>query len=459
MDLRRAFAGLLVSVVLVGCASGGPRGPLRSATGIVYDPGTPPVETRFSQTATLYLSMDEEERALEQAEQGTSSDPANPVHYYLAGVANARLGNYRESDRMFSAAQRIYPAYELDIEPERKAAWAKAFNMGLEAYSAGDTDTAIEEWERAAIIYDLQPAAHRNLASLLADQSRYEEAIRAYEDALRGLEKRPATGVLGEDELRQRAEILVDTEERLAQLFLVAKRYADAEPLLVRQLRRDSASVRVRSDLAAVFEELGRDDEAAQLYASLLAEERLEASELFNLGVALFRSSRYDEAAEAFELLTERQPNSRDAWFNYANALFAAQAWVSLVEVGNRLVELDPLNEDAHLITARARLESGDREGALRGLERADSAPVHVQGLRLRSMGQETVVQGRVVGNAEEPGTRVGLLFTFYDETRILGSESLSVLAPTHDEGVDFEVSIMDRAVAYRYELVSGASR
>ena len=454
--LRRAPLGMLVGLVLAGCASAvaGPRGPLRSASGVVYAPGTPPVETRFSQTATLYLSMDEEEGALEQAQQGVANDPSNPVHYYLAGVAHARLGDYVESDRMFSEAQRIYPAYELEVEPEREAAWALAFNAGLEAYRQGDEAVAIEEWRRAAVIYDLQPAAHRNLASLLAEQRRYDEAIRTYQEALEGLEKTPATRVLAEDELLRRVEIQVETEERLAQLLLVARRFAEAEPLLKRQLARDSSSVRVRSDLATTLEELDRDEEAAEVYASLLSEETLETTELFNLGVALFRSSRYDEASEAFKLLTERQPDSRDAWFNYANALFAAEAWATLVVVGNRLVELDALNENAQLITARAHLETGDREGALLGLERADSSPVHLTGLRLRSMGSETLVQGRVVGNAEEPGTPVRLRFTFYDENGPLGTNSLSVLAPTTDEGVDFEVFITGRAVAYRYELV-----
>jgi hypothetical protein len=98
-----------------------------SPTGFVYELGTPPSETRFSQTATLLLRLPAStQRGLEQALAGIASDSTNPIHFFLAGAAYARLGQYFEADRMFSVAQRIYPAYELQIEPEREAAWADA---------------------------------------------------------------------------------------------------------------------------------------------------------------------------------------------------------------------------------------------------------------------------------------------------------------------------------------------
>ena len=439
-----------------GCATGvrGPPEPLVSPTGIVYEVGPTPVDTRFSQTAALYLSQERTSRALELAKEGVASDPGNPIHYFLAGQAHARLGEYEEADEMFAEAQRIYPAYELDAEPEREAAWAEVFNAGGEAYAAGDLERTIEAWGQAVVIYDLRPEAHRNLASLLTREGRYEEAIRAYQGGLAGLEKLPATRVLEAEELERREEQKIGMEESLAPLLLITERFAEAEVLLRRQLERDPADTRVQGDLATALMSQGRAEESAAIYAALLSEAELEASELFNLGIALFRSSDFTAAGEAFERLTRLQPLSRDAWFNYANSLFAAAEWESLTQVGDRLIELDPLGENAGLITARAHLESGDREAALRTLERTESALVYLEGLLMRPSDAETSVQGRVIGNVAEAGTPVRLRFTFYGDDGELGAEAVTVSAPPSEESATFEVSFGSRATAYRYELV-----
>ena len=454
--IGRTLRLFTTSIALGGCTAAvrGPPEPVVSPTGVVYEFGTRPRNTRFSQTAALYLSQGRTSRALELAKEGVASDPGNPIHYFLAGQAHARLGEYEEADEMFAEAQRIYPAYEVDIEPNREAAWAEVFNVGGEAYAAGDLERTIEAWGQAVVIYDLRPEAHRNLASLLTQDGRYEEAIRAYQGGLAGIEMVPATRVLEAEEIERREEQKIRMEESLTPLLLFTERFAEAEVLLRRQLERDPTNTRVQGDLAAALRSQGRTEEAAAIYTALLSEAELEASELFNLGIALFRSSDFQAAGEAFERLTRLQPMSRDAWFNYANSLFAAQAWESLARVGDRLVELDPLGENAGLITARAHLESGDERAALRALERTESALVYMEGLLMSASGAETTVHGRVIGNAAEAGTPVRLRFTFYGDDGELGAEAVTVPAPPSEESATFEISFGSRATAYRYELI-----
>lgn len=448
-----------ISLLLAGCgvAPRGPTGPVVSPTGIVYEPGVPPEDTRYSQTATLYLRQGRHERALDLALEGIDADPGNPVHYFLAGSALARMEEYRRADSMFVEAERIYPAYELQVEPERESAWAVAFNAGVEAYNQGEMEVAEEEWRNAAVIFSIRPEAHRNLATLLAGEGEYGEAIRVYRDALAGLDSLPATRVLDDEEAARRAEIRKQMERDLAQLLLYEERFADAEPLYRRLVEQDSADVRLRSELARVLDGLGRTEEATKIYGSLLTEEGLESTQLFNLGVALFRSSDFEQAGEAFQRLTTLHPESRDAWFNYANALFAGRDWRTLASVGDRLLELDPLGENAALIVARAHLELGDEEAALRRVEASDSVPIHVEQLQLTPVGTETVVRGQALGNAAEPGTPVRLRFVFYDDGGRLGSRSVTVEAPEADESVTFEARFESRAGWYRYELVERA--
>ena len=454
---HRHFTKALVCAALVlgGCASVRvPNGPVISPTGFVYEIGTPPSGTRFSQTGALYLSQGLDARALELSLLGIESDPGNPIHYMLAGMAHVRLEHYSESDAMFTEAQRIFPAYELDIEPEREAAWIDLFNEGIAAYAEGDVEGTIEAWERAGMMWDLRPDASLNLATLFDGEGRWDDAIRAHQRVIAGLERSPVTRVLTLEEIQEREDLRIRSEKSLTQLLLFTERFAEAEPLLRRHLEFDPTSVEVRGDLAAALHGMGQDTEAAAIYTGLLSETGLGARDLFSLGIALYRANDFMAAADAFEQLTQIQPDSRDAWFNYANSLFAAESWESLALVGDRLTEVDPLGENAGLIAARAYLEIGDEQAAMEGLDRTESAPIHVEGLQLRPSEVETSLQGQVVGNTAEPGTPVHLRFTFYGADGALGTEPLTVSAPPPGVRAQFEVSFAGQATAYRYELV-----
>lgn len=454
--MRTAVAAGLSAAALLAASCGPPPPPepLVSPTGVVFPLGTPPTPTRNSQTAVLYLRQDRTDRALELALEGVAADSTNPVHYYLAGVAYARLGEYALADSMLDVAERLYPAYALDIEPEREAAWGQAFNRGLEAYADGDVERTIEIWTGATQIFDLRPEAHRNLGSLLATEGRYAEAIDVYRDALAGLESMPVARVLTEEELRTRNDVRFEIERSLSELLLLTNRYEEAEPLLRSRLERDPEDVELLAELAAALEGMGREEEARELYGSLLTAEGLELNQIFSLGIGLFRAGQFEEAAEAFRRVTEFQPESRDAWFNYANSLFAAESWDSLAVAGTRLVQLDPLGENGHLMTARALLELGDREGALARLGEAEAAPLYVEGLQLERSGTSVTVYGRVTGNAAVPGTEVALRFWFYgDDGELAGVQDVTVTAPAPDDLVAFEVPFDGTASAYSYEL------
>jgi tetratricopeptide (TPR) repeat protein len=450
-----AFAGVFLTL-LSGCTHtlAEPPGPVRSPHGFLYDLGTPPTQTRFSQTAVLYLQTDREERAAELALEGIAADPGNPIHYFLAGVTGARLGRYVEADTLLRRAQEIYPAYELDIEPERESAWAVAFNAGAQAFDEGDEARAIAHWEDAVRIFDLRPEAHLNLAMVRFTQGDHEGAIAAYTRALEGLRRQPATRIPTEEEERRRTEAQWSTEEGLVQVLLVAQRFEEAEPLLQAQYQRDPTNVQTQSDLAAVLSALDRDAEAEELYRALLGAPDLEATQLFNLGIALFRATEYARAGQAFGRLVELRPDSRDVWFNYTNALFAAGDWEAMLPAAERLLTLDPLNENAGLILARAHLERGDEPAAIAALDRVDSAPVHLAGLLFRPSAAATSIVGRVSRKAAPPGTPVRLRFLFLSGTDLVGEATLEVQTPAEDEVTPFEVTFRGTSNGFRYEVL-----
>ena len=306
---------LATAFALAGCAAGGATaggGPASSPTGKEYPPGIEPSNSQYTQQAVLALAQGDFQRALEQSREGIAADPENAQHFFLAGEAAAGLGDYELADSMWVEAERIYPAYELEIEPAREGAWAEAFNAGVEAYNAGDNDAAIDAWQNASMIYRYRPGAAQNLGIVLMQEARYDEAVEAFRRGLEAAEAEPQTRVLEAEEIAERAEAREFMMENLAQLLLYTDQFAEAEVLLREQLEADPENVEVRANLANALGRLGRDAEAAQIYADLLENPSLTTEQLFNVGVSLFNAGEHVRAAEAFGRVTEVVPNSRD---------------------------------------------------------------------------------------------------------------------------------------------------
>lgn len=462
MRFRRGLVLTLAAGLFAGgCAAGasGGGGPSVSPTGKTYPPGTPPSESSHTTPAKLFIAQGQFEQALQEAQQAVAADSTNPQHYFLLGQAYVGLDNYAAADSAWDIAERIYPAYELDIEPERESAWAEAFNEGVNAYNAGDMETATEVWQRANTIYTLRPEAYQNLAAVYTQAGDYEQAIEAYRNALAAIDTVPATRVLDEAEIADRAESRGTIEENLAELLLFTDQYAEAEELYRQQLEEDPENIALQGKLAAsIAAQEGRAAEAQAIYNELLGRPDLDASTLMDIGVVLFQSEDFPRAAEAFERLTQLRPNSRDAWYNRANALYAAENWEELVPVAERLIELDPLNYDASLILARAYRDSGQNDAALQELQRMDANPIKFQKLETRQGAGRTTVRGEVVGNQASAGSQVQVEFTFYgDDGAVLGTQTASIPAPAKDATAPFEVVFETETPAsgYSYELAN----
>jgi tetratricopeptide (TPR) repeat protein len=449
---------LVAGLGLSGCApaatGAAASGPRVSATGHVYEPGTPPVQTRFAQTATISLVRGDHQEALAQSRDGIAADPSNPIHYYIAGEAAAGLGNVQLADSMWTVAERIFPAYELDIEPARENAWAAAFNEGVGAYNEGDLQAAVRAWQNAHFIYRLRADASQNLALLLTQDGRYDEAMRVYREALEGLEQAPASRELDEEELADRAEARASMQESLVELLLFNEQYAEAEQILRQRLAEDPTSPDAQVGLASALAGMGRAAEATELYGRLLQTPGLTQEQLFNVGVSLFNADQFAQAAEAFGRVAQMQPNHRDALYNQANALYAAESWATLVPVATQLVQVDPLNENAGLILARAQREVGENQRALAALQRISEAPVYLDEMQLLPRAQQTLVRGRVVGNAATTGTAVRIRFTFYGPDGQVGTETVTVTAPAREQSAPLELTFNQAANAYRYDVV-----
>jgi tetratricopeptide (TPR) repeat protein len=464
MRFRRGTLYALIAALAVGgCASatagsgaGGGAGAAgrTSVTGRVYEPGIPPRENAQSRAATIALATGRHDEALATARAGIAADSTNPIFYYIAGEAAAGLNQFELADSMWTIAQRMYPAYELDIEPSRENAWVTEYNRGSEAYNAGNMEAAGEAWASAHMLYKLRPVAVQNLGIVRIQQMRYDDAIAAFREGLANLELVPASRALEPDELAEKEESREIMTDNLVQILLFTERWADAEQLLRQVVAANPDDVEAQANLAAAVSGQGRTEEATQMYSRLLTTPNLGPGQLFNIGVSLFNGDQPREAAQAFARVTDLIPNHRDAWFNQANALYDAAAWNDLVPVAARLTQIDPLSETATLIHARAYRELGQNDQALEVLTRVETMPIYVEDLQISAAGDATVVQGRAEGNNAAAGTPVRLRFTFYgDNGQEVGTQTVTVPAPAREQSANFEVRLDEPAAAYRYEI------
>ena len=454
---RGTIFALSAGLVLGGCAAGavGGGGPTTSPTGRQYEPGTPPRQTRFSQAATLAIAQANFEGAMASAQEGIAADSANPIHFYLAGDAAVGLGDFVLADSLWRIAERIYPAYELEIEPSREGAWAAAFNEGVDAYNTGNAEGAIEAWRNADLIYRFRPEAAQNLAIVLSQEGQFDEAVSVYQRGLEAIDLVPATRVMEEEELAEREETRAAMEGELAKLYVYTDRYADAERLLRGVVARDPGNVEAQANLATALMQLDRQDEATQIYSQLLSAPNLELVDMLSIGLALYEAQDWARAGQAFGRVTQRVPEHHDALLNQAYALYNGELWQELLPVGERLLAVDPLNQDAFQMVARAHTQLDQSQQAYAILQRLETLPARADGLILTPGSASTTINGTLVGHAAQEGSPIRLRFTFFDDSgTTLGTQEATVSAPARDQSQQFRVEFTQPASGYKYELL-----
>jgi tetratricopeptide (TPR) repeat protein len=470
MNLTRgAMAAAMGAVLAIGaCAPAATTvasGPVLSPSGEPYAPGIRPRDTRQTGAAQLYLVQAATadparasalyQQALEAVQPGMQTDSTNATYFFIAAQAHAGLGNFEVADSLFDTAQRLYPAYELEIDPAREQAWAMAFNRGIEAYQANDMATAATAWRQANRIYNKRSEGYLNLAVIYTQNEDYDQAAEAYRQALAALGRTPARE-LAPEEVEEREEARAQIMESYAQLLVYTERFAEAERLYREYLQTNPTDLAARSALAMVIARQGNQAEARRIYDELMSAPDLTSTDLFNIGVGLFNAEDYERAAQAFRRVTEMSPNNRDAWFNLLNSLYAGDRHADVVPVGQRMLEIDPLNQAASAILGRAYRETRQNQRALEVLTRMDQLPVYVRDLQFRPGEGRSTLSGTMEGHRARAGAPIRLEFTFFGPQGPLGTQTVTVNAPAAQATAPFEVTYTGTTVpvGYRYRLL-----
>jgi tetratricopeptide (TPR) repeat protein len=399
---------------------------------------------------------------------GIEAEPENPQSFFQAGQAYLGLKDAEGADSMFIKAAELYPRYEVEIEALREGFWVEEYNAAIDPLNAADLEAAVAGFERAHTVYQGRPEAMLNLGSLYSRLDQPEKSVDAYQQAL-DLMTGPKYAEVDSTTQVQWTENVELATYNLAQVLAQAGRNEEAVEAYSAYLEDHPDDITVLTNMAIVLQGAGMTDSASVIYDKLLGREDLGPRDYFVAGIGLFQAAEalqdsvqkvetYARSAVAFGMAAERMPTSRDAAYNLAQTLYLSDQYEALTPAAQRLVEIDAYNKNAYLLLAQARNRAGDPQEAVRVMERREALPFEVVDTELQPSAGGARLAGVVTNYSLEPGTPIAMTIYFIDRDGAeVGSTEVRVNAPPAEQSVQFLADFQSDAliIGYRYEVTS----
>jgi tetratricopeptide (TPR) repeat protein len=412
-------------------------------------------------------------QALTVLMKGAPQDGDNPRLWFLAGQAYAQLDDLAGADSSFDRAQTLHPEYAREIDPVRLELYVKSFNAAVAAVRANRVEEALSNLESADRIYRGRPDALVLMGTLRArsgDLATAEQNLRSALEVARG----PASQGLALDALALWKEQEQSAVQQLAAILADQGKHEEAAQLYRDMVRANPDDTGARVQLAAALGRAGKMDMATKAYQELLERQDLSAAELFDIGVELYRAEQFEPAATAFRRAGQRNPHNRDALYNLGQALYAVSGKheasrkaasgteaerltaslkavsEEMLSAGERLRALDPNNKSALVMIANAQRVLAEAEPAaaqqwktkmLATLQEIEALPFEVADVRTSAEPNQVRISGQLTNLKAAPGSQATLEFIIVDETgATLATERAVITVPRVGESASFSL-------------------
>jgi tetratricopeptide (TPR) repeat protein len=148
------------------------------------------------------------------------------------------------------------------------------------------------------------------------------------------------------------------------------------------------------AELSKAYDKLGQDSEAEQASQKAVdLSQNLPAQEKYRIQATHDRIQKdYPKAIEAYETLAKNAPDDGDVLFDLGSLYEKSSDWDKALKDFTRVLTLDPKRVDALLATGRVNIESGNVQGGLEFLTRAQGMAIELgdqeeRGQILQAMG------------------------------------------------------------------------
>lgn len=408
-------------------------------------------------------------RVLLEAITEKGQDQNGAAWYFLARYYQY-MRDLPGADTAFDRAERLLSACAEDIRENRRRLWVPVLNAGVDRIRATDNEGALAQLREANMIFDAEPPAYFYMGQIFASMQLRDSAVAYYALALE-ISRRPENL-----EKEQYADIRDNSEFNIARLYHIDQQYDSAVVWYARFRQHAPLDPQATTGQAAALEAAGRTAEALALYDSVLVmADSMATLDLFQAGVALFRTQRFARAAEAFERGLARNPHYRDALYNLANTYLSlanaidstkprAERAALEKEFGNkmapitaRLVAMDPASTASRRLQAAAFQLADQQDSTLAALQRLQELTYEVTVSTFERAGSGFDMRGILTNLRSEATTVPALTFEFLNEagevvqTIVLDGQTLEA-----DGGVPFALAPVGEGIAaWRYRAGS----
>jgi len=293
--------------------------------------------------------------ALRLFQSAAEIDPDNPDAHYQIGRVYRRINEEVKAEEAFRKVVTLNPQYQpAYLELGDLYQHQTRFQEALDAYI------------NAAQINPNTPGGRNAQAkipflqgNLLAQSGKMEEALKAYQQALR-ITPDPAPIYFS-----------------IAQVYLAKGDLENAEAALVRTLEVDPKNQGALLKIGILYEQQGKLEEALRAYENARdvqprSRDGIDAAVSAHTvrGKIAIQAENLDQALEEFKQALELQPKNAANHFNLALLHLRRNELAEAAAAFDRVIELDPSETDAYLPLADILEKSGREQEAIETYER-----------------------------------------------------------------------------------------
>jgi tetratricopeptide (TPR) repeat protein len=441
--------------------------------------------------------LKEAERSLVQAVT-TGKQEKNPAAWYYLARYYLVVDDLAGADSAFSKALALAPGCKEDIGLYRRQAWVPVFNGGVQAWQAGNLDSAIASFRRANLVYQGEPMGFVYLANLFigreepdstarkTDAAKYHHDSVVYATRMDSAAKYYRLAVAAASDPKY-AKDRRDALFNVARVYHSAKRYDEATVAYKQYLAEYRNDVQAMANLAGMYMSGGKRDSAMALYDSLLAHaDSASAEDLFGAAQSVLAAvpsspdtaamdgdcskaqkkktptltarqiatrcqpaaadtmrkfhvladPLYRLVAQAYGAGLKKNPYSRDALYNLAGISYLIGDTATVLPLAQRLYAIDPLNRSTLAKVAGGWQLLGKKDSVLYYLTLADSLPVEITVGTFSTSEKGGQLEGLFTNVRPKPSPPIKITFEFVDATgAVLASQPQDV--PSLDPGAN----------------------
>ncbi len=280
----------------------------------------------YTTAARMRIQSKEYEKALELLKKEIANDPESTEGYFLIGFVYGKLNKIDEMLDAYNKSLALDNEYAKEIETDKVNNWARFFNLGVKYFKKGNTalktdsvqfyyDKSVNSFKTAIKIEPDSVNTHTNLAFVLLNAQRYDDAIEPLQTIIDKIKSRDGYRFLG--------QIYYNKAKTLKNKYQTTKVLEDS-----------IAYMKMYDKAIAVLEE------GKKVYPD-------DSNILLELSNSYIGAQKTDIAIEAFKEGVDREPNNKYYHYNYGVLLLGSKQFPEAIAQFQAAVNIDSTYENA----------------------------------------------------------------------------------------------------------------